>query len=153
MIRSLGLGLSLVLLLAGNAAAQTACETGSNRSKVDVAPDPIIFPKPTGMDFFVGWVMSGTVTVRVNPRGRKKSWTLCLASDDHDMGGYGKPVSDLEWQVEGAGGWTPVDLANRVILQGAGRSNVLLRFRALLFADRDAPGSYDAVLRLTATGT
>ena len=153
MIRSLGLGLCLILLLAGNAAAQAACDTGSDRSKVDVAPDPVVFPNPTGMDFFVGWVMSGTVTVRVNPRGRTKSWTLCLASDDLNMGGYGKPVSDLEWQVEGAGGWTPVDLANQVVLQGAGRSSVSLRFRALLFADRDAPGSYDAVLRFTAKGT
>lgn len=152
MIRSLGLGLCLVLLLAGNAVAQAACEIGSSRAKVDVAPDPIIFPRPTGMDFFVGWVMSGTVRVRVNPRGggREKSWVLCLASDDLNMGGYGKPVSDLEWQVEGVSGWAPVGLANQVVLQGTGRSNVLLRFRALLSADRDAPGSYDAVLRFTA---
>ncbi len=152
MIRSLGLGLSLVLLLAGNVAGQAACETGSDRSKVDVAPDPIVFPNPTGTDFYLGWVMSGTVTVRVNPRGggRDRSWVLCLASDDLNMGGYGKPVSDLEWQVEGISGWTPVDLANQVVLQGSGRSNVLLRFRALLFAERDVPGTYDAVLRFTA---
>ena len=126
MIRSLGLGFCLILLLAGNAAGQVACDTGSDRSKADVAPDPVVFPNPTGMDFFVGWVMSGTVTVRVNPRGRTKSWTLCLASDDLNMGGYGKPVSDLEWQVEGAGGTKQIDGANQVVLQGAGRSNVLV---------------------------
>lgn len=152
MIRSLGLGLGLVVVLAGNLAGQAACETGSDKTKVDVVPDPIVFPNPTGADFYLGWVMSGTVRVRVNPRGggRKKSWVLCLKSDDFDMGGYGKPVSDLEWQVEGVSGWTPVDLANQMVLQGRGRSNVLLRFRALLFSERDSPGNYDAVLRFTA---
>ena len=53
MIRSLGLGLCLLLLLAGDASAQAACASGSDRSKVDVVPDPVVFPNPTGMDFFV----------------------------------------------------------------------------------------------------
>lgn len=152
MIRSLGLSLCFIAFLAGRADAQAACEAGSDRSKVDVTPDPIVFPGPTGADFSLGWVLSGTVRVRVNPRGggRNKTWVLCLAAEDFDMGGYGKPVSDLEWQVEGVSGWTPVDQASQLVIQGDGRSDVQLRFRALLFADRDAPGTYDAVLRFTA---
>lgn len=151
MLRGLALGSLLMALFVADAAGQ-ACQTGTDRPRVDVAPDPIVFPVPTGADFSIGWVMSGTVTVRVNPRGvgREKPWVLCLASNDFDMGGYGKPVSDLEWQVEGSAGWTPIDQTNRLVLAGDGRSDVLLRFRANLFSDRDVPGTYSATLRFTA---
>lgn len=152
MIRSVALAIALILAAAHGAAGQGACQAGSDRPKVDVAPDPIIFPTPSGADFALGWVMSGTVTVRVNPRGggRDKLWILCLSSDDFDMGGYGKPLSDLEWQLEGTPSWSPVDRSAQLVLEGDGRSDVQLRFRALLFTERDVPGTYDAILRFTA---
>jgi hypothetical protein len=152
MIRASALVIALFFVVADNAYGQGACQVGSDRPKIDVVPDPIVFPTPGGADFALGWVMSSTVTVRVNPRGggKNKPWILCLSSDDFDMGGYGKPLSDLEWQVEGAPAWSPVDQVARLVLEGDGRSDIQLRFRALLFSERDVPGTYDAVLRFTA---
>ncbi|MDT8435785.1 MAG: hypothetical protein RRA92_03415 [Gemmatimonadota bacterium] len=144
--------LVLLLGLAADAAAQGACAGGSDRPRVRVLTDPIEFRPPGVADFRSGFVFSDPVRVRVTARGGpSRPWDLCLAGVSPDFGG-GKPLADLQWQVEGDAGWTSVDTADRLVTSGGGNTQVVLRFRSLLRFETDAPGAYEARLRFAVAG-
>ncbi len=126
------------------AAAQAGCDPQPGRIRLRMSPAAVVFPTPGAIDFDLGWIESAPVEVRVNALGQK-GWTLCLRSEDADLGG-GKPVGELEWRLEGDPGWQPIDLVDRLVTRGSGSTRVLVRFRVLLDWAVDGAGTHGAVL-------
>jgi hypothetical protein len=100
-------------------------------------------PTPGVQEFDVGIVEDDGrgVTVRVDGRGRQP-WRLLVQPADPDLGGYGKPLDDLLWQVGGAGTWTPLSAGETRVTCGRGSETVTLRFRMRLDYARDRPDRY-----------
>ncbi len=146
-----GILLTLLALPAGaSAQACVASQPGSHR--LVVRPAAIAFSQPGVADFEAGWIeFSQNVRVRVRPNlPGGSNWTLCLRSDNPDLGGYGKAVGDLEWRLNNDPGWRPLDTVDQAVATGRGNRNVRLRFRVLLSYALDEPGAYGALLAFTA---
>lgn len=146
--------LALLLLLALPAAAPgqacTAVQPASH--ELTVQPPAIAFGSPGVSDFEAGWIeFSQMVRVRVRPNLQGGSdWTLCLRSEDPDLGGYGKAVGDLQWRPNNDPGWRPLATVDQAVASGRGNGNVRLRFRVLLSYALDEPGDYGTLLAFTA---
>lgn len=141
-------------LLAGVPALGRAqvCNTGA-KDRVDlvVTPQAITYPTPTVADFDRGWVqMLGSVTLELIPSQPNKVWYLCFHSPSTTQGGYGKPVADLEYSLDGVT-WQPVPTRTPGRLASTfGPRTVSVFFRVRLFWNRDVPGTYIADLSYTA---
>lgn len=114
--------------------------TGQGRLQVDVAPSQIVFPRPGVPEFDAGSVLREGVVVDVEARGFV-IWSLTIRADGPDLGGYGKPLSDLQWRQPGDD-WQPVATTEQVVAFGFGSREIELDFRTLLQWGRDVPGSY-----------
>jgi len=72
---------------------------------VTVAPGVVELPAPGFLDFERGFVERGDVTVDV---GGLCIARLAVRSRDSDLGGYGKPLEDLEWRSSERDGFRPI---------------------------------------------
>ncbi len=148
MARRIPLGKLLPLVLMILAAPSTAeaqdC-TGNGRYRVRIRPGFINFPPPTIADYNAGWVVAPAAQIRVRPRRQAdRGWELCLSADTPTMGGYGKPVSDIEFRQDGTGTWIPLTTSDQLLATGNRNRNVDLQFRLALDWSRDVPGRYEA---------
>jgi hypothetical protein len=129
------------------------CASGSGRYTLRVQPQLVVFPIPTLADFETGWIASAPVSIRVRPRGKANfGWALCVRSDDPDMGGYGKPISDLEWRAAGQSAWQAMNGANQLISTGYKGDDVDVELRVRLDFNRDVPDTYSAVVVFETAG-
>jgi hypothetical protein len=137
-----------VLTLSGaTGLSAQGCASGSGRYTLRVQPQLVAFPIPTLADFETGWIASAPVSIRVRPRGNANfGWALCIRSDDPDMGGYGKPISDLEWRAAGQFAWQAMNGANQLISTGYKGDDVEVELRVRLDFNRDVPDTYSAVV-------
>jgi len=62
------------------------------------------------------------------------------------MGGYGKPISDLEWRAAGQSGWQTMHGANQLLATGFKGDDVNVELRVRLDWNRDVPDTYSAVV-------
>jgi hypothetical protein len=140
--------LGSVLTLSGATGLHAqGCASGSGRYTLRVQPQLVAFPIPTLADFETGWIASAPVSIRVRPRGNANfAWALCVRSDDPDMGGYGKPISDLEWRAAGQSAWQAMNGSNQLISTGYKGDDVDVELRVRLDFDRDVPDTYSAVV-------
>jgi hypothetical protein len=110
---------------------------------VTVTPTEVLFPTPTVASFEAGWVDHGGVTVTVSPRNQNRpNWQLNISASAADMGGYGKPVQDLMFRVQGTSTWVPLNTVDQPVLQGSGNSTITVFFRVRLDWYSDVPGTY-----------
>lgn len=119
---------------------------GPGRIEVSVSPSRVAFPTPGVADFESGGVRVDGVTVDVQTRGFV-FWVLTIRSEDPDLGGYGKPISDLQWRQPGDA-WQPMATSEEVVAFGFTSRQVALDFRTLLAWDEDSPDSYGAGITL-----
>ncbi len=116
-----------------------------------VQPGSIGFSPPGPSDYEAAWVEFSALHLSVTPNfGGSKDWTLCLRSQDLDMGGYGKPITDLQWHLDGDPTWLPLGTADQPVFLGRKKQDVVLHFRVLLTWAADIPGDYGALLAFTA---
>jgi hypothetical protein len=136
--------LTVLTLLAVVATAEAQECTGQGRFSIRIRPGSVSFPSPTVADYNAGWLLAPTADVKVRPLGNaKRGWELCLAADSPSMGGYGKPVSDIEFQQDGTGAWIPLTTSDQLLATGDRNRNVTLQFRVALDWAQDAPGYYE----------
>lgn len=140
-----GAAAALLATLPADLAAQ-----GPGRIDLSVTPSRVAFPTPGVRDFDRGSVRAQGVTVSVEARG-SVAWVLTIRSEDPDLGGYGKPLGDLQWR-QPDDGWQPMAVGEEVVALGSGPRQIQVDFRTLLAWERDAPDTYGAeiTLRLSA---
>lgn len=119
---------------------------GQGRLDLRVSPSRVAFPTPGVEEFDQGHVRAEGVTVNVETRGFVL-WVLTIRSEDPDLGGYGKPLSDLQWR-QPDDGWQPMGTSEEVVAIGFTSRQVDLDFRTLLAWEHDAPDSYGAGITL-----
>lgn len=123
------------------------------------------FPAPTGADY-AGGALAATagVTFEVSATSgaaAQRTTTIAIRAASPTLGGYGKPVGDLEWSVGSpAGPWTPLTTSDITVEARPVRKNKLndpwsdtIYFRVLLSWMNDPPGSYSGGLVITLTTT
>ncbi|MFO7587906.1 MAG: hypothetical protein R6X22_07500 [Gemmatimonadota bacterium] len=147
-------GLALLVLasigLLPSRASGQACSSEAGRYRLIVQPRLVVFPVPGIAEFETGWVLADPMSIRVIPRGGgSRGWELCVRSDDPDLGGYGKPISDLEWRLAGQAAWQPISAWNQPVASGFANEIVSVELRARLDWERDAPDTYSAVITFT----
>jgi hypothetical protein len=141
------LGAAVLSLGAATGLNAQGCASGSGRYTLQVRPQLVAFPVPTLADFETGWISTAPVSIRVRPRGNANfGWALCIRSDDPDMGGYGKPISDLEWRPAGQSVWQSMTGTNQLLFTGYKGEDVDVEIRVRLDFDRDVPDTYSAVV-------
>jgi hypothetical protein len=111
-----------------------------------------VFAQPGGAAFSAGYEDYSTVSVTVTPANSSHAWYMCVkyAPLTTNLGGYGKPLSDLEWSVGGSA-FVPVTTGYQVIASAKGKTTVLVTFRMLLSWTNDVPGTYGATLTYAAS--
>ena len=145
--RAAALAASVLISVRATDLQAQACASGSGRYTLSVQPQLVAFPIPSLADFETGWIASAPVAIRVRPRGNANfAWALCIRSDDPDMGGYGKPISDLEWRAAGQSAWQAMNGANQLVSTGYKGDEVDVELRIRLDFDRDVPDTYSAVV-------
>lgn len=123
----------------------------SSNPSVQVTPHSISFPTPAAADFLAGYVSAPAITVTYgNRHSTTLTYSLSLQSLAPTLGGYGKPLSDLQFRVGGSGSWQPVTSTGQVISTGTGQTTVTVYFRMLLHWATDVAGSYGTTLTLAA---
>jgi hypothetical protein len=134
------------------AAVLAAAPRGAAAQKVQVSPMPgtVVFNQPTAVDFNAGFIGEPTMALLVQPRNAKKPWQLFIRAGSADMGGYGKPVSDVLWRTDPSSAWTSLTTSYQQIAQGTGTVVVYLYFRTRLQWSQDVAGTYDALLEFGA---
>lgn len=138
--------LAALLVAAGEAAAQGRPGTGPGGVKVKLSQATVAFPTPGVSDFDTGWVDGSGLVVSVEPRPNQGPWELRVRADAPDMGGYGKPVTDILWRPAGSSTWTPLTGTDQAVLQGAGDQVVTVFLRLRLDYTVDEPNAYAADL-------
>lgn len=133
----------LSLVLVGAADAQ----------KVDVVaiPTALTLPVPSAMDFEFGLVESlDRVEIVVDTAKPLDDWFVFVHSDDPSLGGYGKPISDLLWRVQGASSWNPIGASEAMVANGQGDTSIFVEVAIALSLSEDPPGLYagDLVFRI-----
>ena len=133
-----------LMLFAAVATAEAQDCTGSGRYRIQIRPGLITFPTPTVADYNAGWLLAPVAEIRVRPqRPADRGWELCLAADSPTMGGYGKPVSDIEFRQDGTGTWIPRSTSDQLLAVGNRNRRVQLQFRLALDWTQDVPGHYE----------
>lgn len=120
--------------------------TGRARVRVSLSQTVFTFPAPGVADFDAGWVDGAGLVVSVLPRRNQGPWELRIRAAGPDMGGYGKPVSDVLWRTAGSSSWTPLAGTDQAVIQGTGDQTVILFLRLRLDYAMDEPGAYTADL-------
>lgn len=158
---------TLILVLAVLAARPVPAQ---NRGlDLTLTGGPLTFAAPTAADFAAGFALHPTgLTFQVDVANNTHpntllETTISVRATTPVLGGSGKPTSDLEWSVGGAGGpWTPLSLVDAPVETRTVRRNRLndpwlntLHFRMLLEWATDAPATYTTgiVVTLTVTGS
>jgi hypothetical protein len=139
------LALLAVAALPGLAGAGAA-----EAQNIRVLGGDVVLDPPTAVDFLAGYSVSGTLRARVNAR-KNDAWRLELRAATADMGGAGKPVSDVLWRPEASSTWVPLSLGWVPVTEGVGNGFVTIHFRVRLEWATDLPGSYAAPLELGIT--
>ncbi len=136
------------LVAAAVAVALAAAPRSAAAQSVQVwtLPGTVVFNQPTAADFNAGFIGEPTMVLLVWPRNSRKSWQLFVRAGSADMGGYGKPVSDVLWRTDSSTAWTPLTTGYQQIAQGTGFTIVYLYFRTRLQWSLDVAGTYDAPL-------
>jgi hypothetical protein len=135
------LGLAALLVMPRSLVAQ-------GHLSLDFETTFIAFPMPGFADFDVGWV-DHPVVVSVRSRPPHSTWELRIRATDPDMGGYGKPVSDILWRSDASGGWVPLTGLDQFVMRSTGDQQLTLHFRAKIDWDLDVPGTYATGLAFT----
>lgn len=140
------------LALPGGALAQGGGPPGGAAGRLDVALSTasVAFPTPAVADFDGGFIDHPGILVSVKVRPKGGPWELRIRADDPTMGGYGKPLSDLLWRVDGSTVWTAITGTDQAVTQGAGDQDVTIYFRLRLDWAVDSPSAYAAGLTFTA---
>ena len=142
---------AVLMLLAVVSTAEAQDCTGNGNYRVRIRPGQVRFPSPTVSDYQAGWLLAPPGEVRVRPRNvADRGWELCLSADSPTMGGYGKPVSDIEFQLDGTGAWIPLTTTDQLLATGNRNRNVTLQFRLALDWAVDVPGRYETDFTATA---
>lgn len=133
------------LVAAALTAALVAAPRGAAAQKVQVwtLPGTVVFNQPTAADFNAGFIGEPSMVLQVSPRNSKKPWQLFIRAGSADMGGYGKPVSDVLWRTDSSSAWTPLTTGYQQIAQGTGPATVYLYFRTRLQWSQDVAGMYE----------
>lgn len=147
--------LALVVLtaVAWLAPGTVEAQRGGPQANVTPTPADVLFSSPNEVDFNTGWVEHlGGVSLLVEPRNKNRpNWQLFVQASAADMGGYGKPVQDIQVRVEGSSAWTSLSTTALLVGEGTGSTTVTLYYRLLLDWAVDAPGSYSVPLEYSAT--
>jgi hypothetical protein len=144
-------GTTLLGLMFPATAAAQSCGTAAGRFTLRLDPGLVTFPDPGPDDFAIGWVEAAPLLINVRPRGTvNRPWVLCLRADTPDMGGYGKPISDLQFRRDGQSAWTAMRLSDQLLAQGDRGEDITLHFRVMIDESVDAPGLYRADYTATA---
>lgn len=138
-------------LLPLRASAQQ-CAQNANLG-VTVNPALINFSTPTFVDFDNGSILyQTTVTLTISGQTQgNKPWTLCVASQQPDLGsasGVTKPIEDLQIQVAG-GAWMPLSVVPQLVLKDRGTGPQQVNLRILLSWADDPVGSFGTVILFT----
>lgn len=148
-LRAPATALALLVVSASAAAAQgPPGGPGGGALSLAVNPTDVIFSEPGITEFMDGWAYYSTVTVTVDgppPAG----WNLFLRSDAPDLGGYGKPVDDLFWRLDGTGTWNALSTDDQLVVSGTGPTDVVLHLRVRLAWSLDEPAQYGAGMTFT----
>lgn len=144
-LRTLLAGVTLALLPA------LAAGQGGPPTEITVTPMDVMFSTPSYLDFDAGWVDHGGITVTVSPRNRNRPWQLHIQAAAADMGGYGKPVQDILFRVQGASTWTPLTTTTQLVTQGSGDMTFTVYLRLLLDWTVDEAGTYSVPFEFVGT--
>lgn len=151
MMRALRPRLAITVLAAAALAPSPAAAQGPGAA-ITLAPADVVFPSPNDVDFDAGWVDHGSVAVTVEPRNRnRQNWQLFVQASAADMGGYGKPVSDILVRASGSPDWVPLSTAATLVAEGTGAATITLYYRLLLAWSLDSPGAYTVPLEYSAS--
>jgi hypothetical protein len=158
---------TLVLVLAVLGARPLLAQ--NRRFDFTLTGGPLAFAAPTAADFAAGFALHPTgLTFEVDVANNAHpntlfETTISLRATTPVLGGSGKPISDLEWSLGGAGGpWTPLSLVDAAVETRTVRRNRqndpwlnTLHFRMLLEWATDTPATYTTgiVVTLTVTGS
>jgi hypothetical protein len=139
-------------LLAVLVAAPATASAQGPPAATTIVPGDVFFPSPGVATVDLGWVDHGGVTVTVEPRNRNRPrWQLFAAATAADMGGYGKPVQDILYRVQGAADWTPLTPSAQLVASGSGAQTVTVYFRLLVDWSLDLPGTYSVPVAFSTT--
>ena len=143
-------GVGAVAVRATSAAAQGQ-GGGSARIRVQLSQSVVSFPAPGLTEFDAGYVDAPALFATVRPRPNQAgAWELRVQAEAPDMGGYGKPVSDILWRRDGSTTWRELTPTAQTVIQGTGPRDVTVFFRLRLDYARDAPDGYSADLSFSA---
>lgn len=123
---------------------------GQGNVRTLITPAALVFPTPGVAEFSAGYVDSEPVRVDIQSRPVRFPWELLMRAEEPDMGGYGKPISDILWRPDGAMTWEPLSTLDRLVAAGVGDDVLLLHFRMRLDWAYDEPGDYAVALTFTA---
>jgi len=149
-------------------ATRPAHAQGSRTFELSLTGGPLLFPAPTAADFAAGFAPHPTgvaflVGITGNPPPPQTyQATVSVRGSFPTLGGYGKPIADLEWSLGSpAGPWmalTTVDANVESRTMQRDRINDpwgnTIHFRMRLAWDTDVPDTYSSgiVVTLTVTG-
>ena len=137
------------------------------RSSETLSSTTIIFPTVTEADYDAGAVSaSAPITVTFDARKNggnqpndQRTATISVRATSATLGGT-KPIGDLQWQLNGVGGWTSLTTSNITVDSKPYIYNALndpwtatVYFRTVLSWANDPPASYAATLQFTLTVT
>ena len=129
--------------------AQAPCGGGGDY-QLGVNPAAVSIAIPEIQDLDAGQTLTQSVRIRVQPRGRgNRDWKLCIRSQDVTLGGQSKPVTDVEWQLQGSGTWQSLSTGDRIMHQGRGNENVNVVLRVRVDWS-DEPADYGTLLTFSA---
>lgn len=132
------------LVLAPGAAHAQGRGSGAAGVKVRLSQRTVAFPTPGVAEFDAGWVEAAPLVISVEPRRNQGPWELRIRTDDPDLGGAGKPVTDILWRPAESATWAPLTATDQVVLQGTGDRMVTVHLRLRLDYAFDAPATYSA---------
>lgn len=137
-------GLVGLLLLAPTGATAQGRPPGVGPSgvKVKLNQSTVAFPMPGIAEFDAGWVDASAIVVSVEPRNNQGPWELRIRGETPDLGGYGKPLSDILWRPAGSTSWTSLSGTDQTVAQGVDDEAVTIHFRLRLDYAADLPASY-----------
>lgn len=133
-----------LIAMPGSLSAQRGTPPG--RVDLTLSTASIAFTTPTTADFDAGFIDHPGMLVSVVIRPQGRPWELRLRADDPSLGGYGKPLGDLLWRVDGSTVWTPITGTDQAVTQGAGDQDVTVYFRLRLGWAVDSPSAYGTAL-------
>jgi len=150
--------LLIIAVLVASREARAQC-SGGKATKITsftVTPTALVLPAATTALFNTGWSQS-SYSITVTPQTGQR-WYLCVSTLNLDMGtvsGYTKPLSDLQWSLDGATWTTVVTIVAQPITNNSGTQTFTVFIRTRLQWANDRPqanlaaGTYSANLSFT----